>query len=280
MRRIDAGGVSIAAESFGEPGHPAIVLIMGATASMLGWPDDLCRGLAGQGHFVIRYDHRDTGCSTTVAPGAAAYDVEDMAGDLLAVLDGFDLRAAHIVGMSLGGYIGQMIAVEHPDRVASLTLIASEPLGWDGEPLPGIASVFLDHFGKFGTLDWSENSAVEEFLLEIDRLCAGSGGAFDEVGIRARIRSVLGRTQSPASMFNHGSRATRQEWGGRFREIARPTLVIHGLEDPILPPANGQALAAAIAKARMIELPGVGHELPARAVPGIVDAIALLVRDA
>lgn len=276
MRSVTANGVTLATQSFGRPGDPAVVLAMGATASMLGWPDPLCEALAARGRFVLRYDHRDTGASTTVPPGAAAYDVEDMAADLLGVLDAYGLPRAHLVGMSLGGYIAQMLALDQPGRVASLTLIGAEPLGWDGPPLPHIAPAFLDHFAGFAELDWSDPAAVEEFLLGIDRLCAGSGAPFDAPAVRARIRATLARTSSPASMFNHGARTTRRDWTGRFRAIACPTLVIHGAEDPILPLPNGEALAAGIPGARLVTLPGTGHELPDRALPMIVEAVSAL----
>lgn len=129
MTIVAHAGVRIVTEALGRPGDPPILLVMGATASMLGWPDAFCAALAAERLRVIRFDHRDTGRSTTVPPGAATYAVEDMAGDLVAILDAYGLPQAHLVGMSLGGYLSQMLAVTHPDRVASLTLIASEPLG-------------------------------------------------------------------------------------------------------------------------------------------------------
>lgn len=151
-RMIDSRGVRLATESFGtrsptRPGAPApaaIVLVMGATASRLGWPDALCAGLAAAGRFVVRYDHRDAGASTTRPPGETDYTIEDLADDLVAVLDAYDLPSAHLVGMSLGGTLSQMVALDHPARVRSLTLIASEPLGWDGPPLPGLSPAILD----------------------------------------------------------------------------------------------------------------------------------------
>ena len=274
MRSVEHRGVTLATEAFGSPADPPLLLVMGATASMLGWPDELCTELAGRGLYVIRFDHRDTGESTTVPPGEAAYTVEDMAGDVIAILDAFGLDTAHLAGMSLGGYIAQMVALEHPGRVASLTLIASEPLGWDGAPLPQISSAFLDHFGALAALDWSDRGAVTEFLVESERLCAGSAVPFDEDRERARVGRVLARTESPASMFNHGTLTTREDWTGRFREIACPVLVIHGAEDPILPVENGRALAAGIVGAALLVLPGIGHELPLPEIPGIADRIA------
>lgn len=274
MRQIEGNGIFLATESFGSPDKPALVLVMGATASMLGWPDALCTALADRGLHVIRFDHRDTGQSTTVPPGEAAYAVEDMAGDVLSVMKAYGLEWAHLAGMSLGGYIAQMVALLQPDRVASLALIATEPLGWDGAPLPHISAEFLSHFAALATLDWSDKAAASAFLAESERLCAGSGTAFDTGAAQAVALRVLDRTDSPASMFNHGSLSTRDDWAGRFRDIACPVLVVHGDEDPILPVENGRAIAAGIPGARLEVLPGVGHELAGVRLPWIADRLA------
>lgn len=270
MRRVENHGITLATESFGTAGNPTLVLVMGATASMLGWPEVFCHGLAARGLHVLRFDHRDTGQSSTVAPGEATYAVEDMAGDVLAVMKAYGVGQAHLVGMSLGGYIAQMLALQQPERVASLTLIASEPLGWDGAPLPHISDDFLAHFGALATLDWSDHEAAADFLVESERLCAGSGAQFDAAASRTVALRVLQRTDSPMSMFNHGSVTARNDWSGRFRDIACPVLIIHGDEDPILPVENGKAIASGIRNAQLEILPGIGHELP----PGRLDWIA------
>jgi pimeloyl-ACP methyl ester carboxylesterase len=241
---------------------------------MLGWPDALCNALAERGLYILRFDHRDTGQSTTVPPGEATYAVEDMAEDVLAIMEGHGLGRAHLAGMSLGGYIAQMVALLQPDRVASLALIATEPLGWDGEPLPHISEEFLAHFAALSTLHWSDREAAANFLVESERLCAGSGATFDAGAAKAVALRVLDRTDSPASMFNHGSLTTRDDWTGRFRDIACPVLVIHGDEDPILPVENGRAIAAGIPGARLEVLPGVGHELPSGRFQWIPDRLA------
>ena len=129
MRMVRSGEVRLATQAFGELAHSPVLLIMGATASMLGWPDAFCHALAGEGLHVIRYDHRDTGRSTALPLGTADYAVEDLAADALAVLNGYGLADAHVVGMSLGGYLAQMLAVAHPGRIRSLVLVASEPPG-------------------------------------------------------------------------------------------------------------------------------------------------------
>ncbi len=280
MQLIDNNGHILATESFGKVGDPALVLVMGATASMLGWPDALCLKLADRGLHVLRFDHRDTGRSTTVAPGEATYSVEDMAGDVLAVMAGHWVEKAHLVGMSLGGYIAQMVALMQPGRVASLTLIATEPLGWDGEPLPHISDDFLAHFGALATLDWADQEAVADFLVKSEHLCAGSAAAFDAMAARSVVKRVLARTDSPASMFNHGTLTTREDWTGGFRRIDCPVLVIHGEEDPILPVENGRAIAAGTPGARIEVLPGVGHELPSGWLEYIADRLAEHVRSA
>lgn len=274
MHPVEHDGIRLAIQTFGRAGDPAMLLVMGATASMLGWPDEFCAALAESGHFVIRFDHRDTGRSTTVPPGEAGYTVEDLAGDVIAILDACGLERAHLIGMSLGGYVAQMVAAEHPGRIASLVLIASEPLGWDGAPLPHISQAFLDHFGELGALDWSDRAAVTDFLVESERLCAGTAVPFDPERERARVELVLSRTDSPASMFNHGALTTRADWTGRFREITCPVLIVHGEQDPILPVENGRALAAGIAGASLVVLPGIGHELPLPAIPALAERIA------
>jgi pimeloyl-ACP methyl ester carboxylesterase len=278
MRLVENRDVILATQSFGAPGNTPVLLVMGSTASMLGWPDLFCDLLAGQSLYVIRFDHRDTGRSTTLAPAAASYAVEDMADDVLAIADAYGLGRLNLVGMSLGGYISQMLAVSRPDRIASLTLIGSEPLGWDGPPLPHISDAFMAHFRALGALDWSDGVAVTEFLVESERLCAGSGAPFDAEAAKALALRVLARTDSPASMFNHGSLTTRQEWTGGYRKIACPVLVIHGAEDPILPIGNGLALAEGVSGARIEVMPGVGHELPQRCFAALADWIAAHVR--
>ncbi len=277
---VEHHGTRIACESLGPPDGPAVVLMMGATASMRGWPDALVQGLVEHGLRVLRYDHRDTGQSSTRPLGEADYAVEDMLDDLLAVMDGHGLASAHLVGMSLGAYLAQMAALQHAGRLRALVLLGAEPLGWDGPPLPHIAPAFMEHFERMGTLDWGDPRQVEDFLLGVARLCAGTRHAFDEAEARARIAADLARSPSPASAFNHGALQTRLDWNGRYRAIGQPTLVLHGEQDPILPLENGRALAVGIPNARLEVLEGIGHELPTPALPAIAALIARFVRQA
>ncbi|HSP29601.1 MAG TPA: alpha/beta hydrolase, partial [Ilumatobacteraceae bacterium] len=176
----NSNGVVLAVETFGSPADAPVILVMGATASMVWWPDSFCESIAAHGYSVVRFDHRDTGRSTTGAPGDVSYGAEDMADDLVGLMDALELASAHLVGMSLGGFLSQIVAVTHPERVRTLSLIASEPLGAEPGSLPGIDDRFLEHFATIGDLDWTDVSDVERFLVEIGRLSAGSPERFDE----------------------------------------------------------------------------------------------------
>jgi pimeloyl-ACP methyl ester carboxylesterase len=273
QKTIFRGDVRLCAETFGKPGDPAIVLVMGATASMFWWPETLCRLMADQGRLVIRYDHRDTGRSSTWPVGAPGYAVEDLAEDMIAVLDDFELEKADVFGMSLGGLIGQMVAIRWPQRIRSLILIGCEPLGWTGPDLPGIAPHLLDHFAGMADLDWQDRTAVAEFMLEIARQSAGSREDFDETAELQRIDAELDRAADIRTAFNHASLELRDDWSGQLAAIGQPVLVLHGEEDAVLPLPNGKALAGAISNAQLVVLPGVGHELPKRALSQIAESI-------
>ena len=127
------GGASLRAQAFGAAGDPAVLLIAGARASMLGWPEGFCDGLAAAARFAIRYDQRDTGRATAYAPGRPPYGLEDLAADAAAVLDAYGIERAHVAGMGLGGVVAQLVALEHPERVATLTAIVrhTAPRGTD-----------------------------------------------------------------------------------------------------------------------------------------------------
>ncbi len=268
---------ALATERFGDPRDPALVLVMGATASRDWWPVAFCDGLAGRGLYVLRYDSRDTGQSPTCPPGAPDYRLEDLADDILAVLDAEGLASAHVMGMSLGGYLAQIAALTAPARVLSLILYASEPVGWTGPDLPGIDEGFFDLFGGAETLDWNDADAVVAFQLPLQRFCAGSGFPFNAAVSEALIRGEHARAINPASAFNHGSLRETRDWTDATARISQQTLVIHGTDDPILPIEKGRALAASIRGARLVEVPGLGHEIPGPIIPRLVNEVATFV---
>jgi pimeloyl-ACP methyl ester carboxylesterase len=272
-RTTQVGGISLYSEAFGSPTDPPLLLIMGAMSSGVWWPTDFCSQLASRGRFVIRYDHRDTGRSTSYEPGQAAYSVEELADDAIRVLDGYAIGAAHLIGMSLGGYLAQIVALKWPRRVFSLTLIASERLAPADPKMPAMDPSILEYHARAGELDWSDQHAVVDYQVGAWRLLSGSAHPFDEATIRAMANAAFERAPSLLTTFNHATLGGADGWEGRLREIGAPTLVIHGTEDPVPPFAHGLALQAELPRAVLLTLEGTGHELHRADWPAILDAI-------
>ena len=251
----------IISEAFGDPANPPLLLIMGAMASMLWWPEALCRKLADAGLFVIRYDNRDTGWSTKYPPGEPPYTFDDMADDAMHVLDDHGIDKAHIAGMSMGGMIAQLVALKHPSRVASLTVISSSPVGTDTSHLPQTSDAYIKHSAEGAKVDWSDRGQVVDFIVSDARAIASIAHPFDEAGIRAFIEQDYDRSGGYLSATNHFMLKGGDAWKGRLHEMAAPLLVIHGTADPIFPIEHGEALAEAVAGAKIIRVEGGGHEL-------------------
>ncbi|MGK9235819.1 alpha/beta fold hydrolase [Inquilinus limosus] len=260
-KTIRADGVEIATEAFGDPAHPPVLLIMGAMASMLWWPEDFCRRLAARGRYVIRYDNRDTGLSTTTPPGEPDYGFDDMADDAIRVLDGYGLGRAHLVGMSLGGMIAQIAALAHPGRVASLTAISTSPVGTDTSHLPQTTAAYLEHAATGESVDWTDRSQVIDFMLRDVRAIAGTAHPHDAAAARRLIERDHDRARSFASATNHFMLKGSDLWRGRLGELRAPLLVIHGTADPIFPVEHGAAFATVVPGARLVRIEGGGHEL-------------------
>jgi pimeloyl-ACP methyl ester carboxylesterase len=257
-RIIEANGVELCAESFGDPGDSPILLVMGIGASMLWWEDGFCQMLADGGRFVIRYDHRDTGRSVTYPPGRPGYTGAELTADAAGVLDAYGICAAHVVGVSAGGGIAQELALDCPDRVRSLTLISTSPVTPGGRALPPPTA----EFGRFVTtveVDWSDSESVITYLVGYWRLLSGEERPFDEAAFRALASRDVGRARDFRAAQNHD--LLRDD--GRSREplssISSPTLVVHGTADPMFPIGHGEALAKEIPDARMLRLEGAGH---------------------
>jgi pimeloyl-ACP methyl ester carboxylesterase len=257
---IEAGGAELCSESFGSPDDPPVLLIAGIGSSMLWWEEDFCRLLATGGRFVIRYDHRDTGRSTHYEPGKPGYTSLDFTTDAVRVLDGWSLDAAHVSGISAGAAMAQELALEFPDRVLSLVLLATTAVVSTGRQLPGSEQRLMAFFSK-PQPDWSDAPAVIDYTVEYARALTGSGRSFDEPHWRELITREAERARDIASAQNHellaGEAVTRKS----LADIAAPTLVIHGSSDPMFPLPHGEALAEEIPGSRLLVLEGAGHEL-------------------
>ena len=263
----------IASQAFGDPANPPMLLVMGAMASMLWWPEALCRKLADAGLFVIRYDNRDTGRSTKYPPGAPPYTFDDMADDAVRVLDSHGIGKAHIVGISMGGMIAQLAALKHPSRVLSLTVISSSPIGTDTSGLPGTTEAYMKHSAGGEKVDWSDRGQVVDFITRDVRMIASVAHPFDEKRAMAFIEQDYDRSGGFLSATNHFMIKSGEDWKGRLGDIVAPLLVVHGTADPIFPIEHGVALADAVAGARLVRIEGGGHELHPDDWTTIADAI-------
>jgi pimeloyl-ACP methyl ester carboxylesterase len=257
-RMIEANGVELCTESFGDRADPPILLIMGIGGSMLWWEDGFCHMLAEAGRFVIRYDHRDTGRSVTYEPGHPGYTGADLVADAAGVLDAYNIPAAHLVGVSAGGAFAQLLGLDYPDRVVSLVLISTSPATPGDRHLPPPA----DEFGRFlaaTKVDWSDTDSVIEYLVGYSRMLAGGQRPFDEEAARELVGRDIERARNVAAAQNHGLLPDDKRSHEPLSSIIAPTLVIHGTADPMFPLRHGQALADEIPGARLLTLPATGH---------------------
>jgi pimeloyl-ACP methyl ester carboxylesterase len=271
---VQVNGVDLCVETFGDPATPAILLIHGAGSSMLSWDEELCERLAAGRRFVIRYDLRDAGRSVTYAPGAPQYALPDLVADAVALLDSFGLATAHLVGMSTGAAIAQLVALDHPDRVASLTLASSTP-GIPGEEtrdLPGVSDELKASFAhEPPTPDWADRAAVIDYIVEAHRPYAARSCAFDDGSMRELAGRVFDRsTNIAASLTNPFIVDAGDPWRPRLGQVTAPTLVVHGTEDPMFPYGHAVALATEIPGAGLLALEQTGHEYFPRATWDLV----------
>ena len=293
MPRVKTGVVELEYETFGDPADPALLLVMGLGAQMIAWDEGFCEALAGEGHYVIRFDNRDVGLSTRfdeaglpdmpaiVAALSAgkrpdlAYTLDDMADDAVALLDHLGVVQAHICGASMGGMIVQCMALRHPDRVATMTSIMSttgdrslpqatpEAMAALTSPVPPDLPGFIER------------------SLSNGKVIGSPGFPFREEERRARAERIFHRGLSPAgtarqmaAIVAHGDRTPG------LRGLTLPTLVIHGAADPLVPLTGGEATAAAIPGAELLVIEGMGHDVPRDTWPQIIPAISKLTAGA
>ncbi|MGH3377022.1 MAG: alpha/beta fold hydrolase [Actinoallomurus sp.] len=266
---LEINGVELCAETFGDRADPAILLVAGSAASMLWWDAELCERIAAGDRYVIRYDHRDTGRSSSYPPGEPAYSFTDLTLDLLGIQDALGIERAHVVCQSMFGGIGLILGVDHPDRVASLTFVSGSTGAGDLPPPSSDLAMPAEP-------DTSDAAAVVEYVVAGARAYAGGSPYFDEAAIRALAERDVARAGSYAStLVNHYAIELDGPTRGGFGDIAAPTLAVHGDHDPLLPLPHGEALRDAIPGAELLVLEGAGHDLPK---PVWDDLVSALVR--
>jgi pimeloyl-ACP methyl ester carboxylesterase len=268
------GAVDVAFDRLdGSAGEP-LLLVMGLGTSRFWWPAGLCQAFADQGFAVARYDQRDAGQSTRMPDSAVsnpfaalfgrhgeAYCAEDMADDAIAVMDGLGWERAHVFGHSLGGTIAQRIALRHPGRVISLVSSAAVP-----SDVSGIGVARYLRFGLLAKLARMKFPAGREgdiqASLAVARGVASPAYPFDEDAAREWIEREV--DSGPRDKKAQSRQIGAQWHGPRLRDLRKAALVLHGQQDPIVRVSAGRATARAIEGARLVTLPGVGHDLPSQ----------------
>ena len=283
MAQAAVNGITIEFEEYGS-GDP-LLLVMGLGGQLTDWPPELIDQLVSAGFRVIAPDNRDIGLSTEMSgeglarsalvkamlgrPVKAPYSLSEMASDAVGVLDHLDIDRAHVVGMSMGGMISQEIAIGWPDRVLSLTSIMSHT----GDRRHGLAKPSLSwRITRLGDPDPSNPSSVVDNSMKIWQWI--SGPTYDEAVARQRIEAgversirVQGTARQTAAIFASRDRTPL------LASVKCPTLVVHGMVDPLVTPSGGRMTAKAVPGARLIEFPDMGHDLPTNRIPEIVEEI-------
>ena len=277
MPKLDVNGLQIEYDSFGDAGADPVLLIMGLATQMTAWTPEFCKALAARGHYVIRFDNRDIGLSTKFdgvrAPGRlrflmnhllrvplrAPYSLRDMAADAIGVLDALEINAAHVVGASMGGMIAQLAAIEYPQRVKTLTSIMSTS---GARHLPRTRPEVVKHVWMNRPKTGGKDAALEHTVMAL-KMIGSPGYPRSDDNWRALVNGFLDRSFYPqaferhlAAVISDGSRVER------LKALDRPTLVIHGREDPMVPVECGIDTAKHIEGARLEIIDGMGHDLP------------------
>lgn len=282
MPRILANGIRLEVESEGDASLPTVVLVMGLGMQLVAWPQALCRDLVRAGFRVIRYDNRDAGLSEkmegatrpnlTLAamrwllrlPVHAPYSIESMAEDLRGVLDATGAARAHVVGVSLGGMVAQSFAAAHPERCLSLASLMSSS---GDRSLPPADLKIL----RLLLARPPRGAGTDDLVAHFTRLflAIGSPGQ-DPAELARRVREGIERSYCPRgtarqllAVLASGDRSDA------LRQIRAPTLVLHGRQDPLVPPAHGADCARKIAGARLEMIEGMGHDLAPRILPQV-----------
>lgn len=282
MARAQANGLELEYDTFGDPAAPPLVLVMGLGAQMITWEDGFCELLAGRGFFVVRYDNRDVGLSTwldhlpppdlaALAAGdssTAPYTLSDMADDAVGLFDALGIDRAHVVGASMGGMIVQQLAIDHPDRLRSITSIMSTT----GDREVGQAEPWA-----LAMLTRPPASTREQALadsVEGYRRLGSPGYPDDEAFLLVKAALHYDRARHPVGTLRHAAAvvASGDRTAG-LRSVRLPALVVHGDADPLINVSGGKATAEAIPGAELVVIPGMGHNLPRAVWPELADAI-------
>ena len=294
MPQTKANGLTLEFEVWGKGEDPALLLIMGLGAQMIRWSPTFVEKLVARGLRVIRFDNRDVGLSEKCEaagppdmpaiiaalgagkPAPSAYDLNDMAKDAVGLLDALDVARAHIVGVSMGGMIAQLVAADYSDRTLSLTSIMST----SGHPsLPRATPAAMAVLNERGPDPRKDLEGYLDHMVRGARVIGSPGYPVGDAELRAQARSYFERCYYPLGfMRQYAAVVASPERRPKLATISAPTVVIHGQDDPLVPVSGGRDTAAHIAGADLRVIPGMGHDIPAALhdtiVEGIVSAVS------
>jgi pimeloyl-ACP methyl ester carboxylesterase len=287
MANTKANGITIEYDTFGDPANPPLLLVMGLGAQMISWAEGFCEGLANKGHHVIRFDNRDVGLSEKIESAGVpdvpslmaariagqevtfAYTLGDMAADAVGLLDALGIEKAHVVGASMGGMIVQQMALDHAERLLTMTSIMSTT------GAPDLPTAKPEAQAALFTPAPSEREAYVSHMVNVSKVIGSAPHLIDEVRLSALSGRRFDRSYYPvgvarqiAAIVASGSR--RDALGS----VTTPTLVIHGAIDPLVPVEGGIDTAEAIPGAKLLVLEDMGHDLPEALWPQVIDAIS------
>jgi pimeloyl-ACP methyl ester carboxylesterase len=312
---VEANNINIWYEEFGDKTKDTILLIMGANANCMQWDQEFIDQLVANDFHVVRFDNRDVGKTTWFGKEPAfnkflkilpnfllkmivnsifglavdekgrfkfsestptQYDLLDMAKDAVSLMDVLKIEKAHIIGASMGGMITQIIALDYPERVLSITPIMTSP-GVQNDSLSGPTKELLDAMKK--SFVFNLKGRIEDGVVEIYRQLTGSRFPFNEHDFREKLKPIIHHGNNPFALHGAAVGATPDRTS-RLHEIQVPTLVIHGTEDAILPLDHGIAVADGITDSKRMIMDGVGHEIPEQLLPEIINEIVANIRRA
>lgn len=269
---VHANGIDLCYETIGDPADPALLLVMGHGVQLDAWDRELCAEFVDRGYFLIRFDNRDVGHSGKLSgvpdiaaarrgePVVPGYGLADMAADAVGLLDALGVERAHVLGASMGGMIAQLLAIRYPHRVASLCSVMSTTGDRGvGRARPSVLAALRSGVPR-------TRAEVVEFGVRTARLLAGGGFPLDEEHVRGRAAHAYDRCHCPeGGLRQQAAVLATPDRTPALRELRLPTVVVHGADDPLVGISGGVATASAIPDARLVIVPGLGHELP----PGV-----------
>jgi pimeloyl-ACP methyl ester carboxylesterase len=273
-------GIDIEYMTSGDPADPALLLVMGLGAQLITWPDMFVQRLTAHGFFTILFDNRDAGLSTKFEgtpdfmalfsgdPSSAPYLVDDMAEDTLGLLDALGLERVHVVGVSMGGMITQALVINHPSRfLTACSIMSTTGDVTVGAPTGEAVSAMLRPAAK------NREEAVAASLAS-SKVISSPGFPFDVELMTRRAAAAYDRSYCPEGTARQlGAILASPDRTEGLRHVKTPFLVIHGEEDPLVTVSGGKATAAAVPGAKLILIPGMGHDLPEATWDQIIDAI-------